>query len=103
MASEILVPGLPPRRPGWVEWVTTTDHKKIGLLYLFTTAFFFLVGGVEALLMRIQLGTPNNTFLDPDTYSALFTLHGTTMVFLVVVPIAAAFGNYLVPLMIGAR
>jgi cytochrome c oxidase subunit I len=103
MASEILVPGLPPRRPGWVEWITTTDHKKIGLLYLFTTAFFFLVGGVEALLMRIQLGTPNNTFLDPDTYSALFTLHGTTMVFLVVVPIAAAFGNYLVPLMIGAR
>jgi cytochrome c oxidase subunit I len=103
MASEILVPGLPARRPGWVQWVTTTDHKKIGILYLFTTAFFFLVGGVEALLMRIQLGTPNNTFLDPDTYSALFTLHGTTMIFMVVVPIAAAFGNYLVPLMIGAR
>ena len=71
----------------------TTDHKKIGILYLFTTAFFFLVGGVEALLMRIQLGSPDNTFLDPTTYSQLFTLHGTTMIFLVVVPIAAGFGE----------
>jgi cytochrome c oxidase subunit I len=101
--SEILVHDVPERRQSWIDWVTTTDHKKIGLLYLFTTAFFFLVGGVEALLMRIQLGTPDNTFLDPNTYNALFTLHGTTMIFLVVVPIAAAFGNYLVPLMIGAR
>src|SRR3954452_659282 len=101
--SEILVSELPQRRAGWIDWVTTTDHKKIGILYLFTTVFFFLVGGVEALLMRIQLGTPDNTFLDPNTYNALFTLHGTTMVFLVVVPIAAALGNYLVPLMIGAR
>src|SRR3954469_1498984 len=101
--SEILVSELPQRRAGWIDWVTTTDHKKIGILYLFTTVFFFLVGGVEALLMRIQLGTPDNTFLDPNTYNALFTLHGTTMVFLVVVPIAAAFGNYMVPLMIGAR
>jgi cytochrome c oxidase subunit I len=101
--SEILVRGLPQRRAGWIDWVTTTDHKKIGILYLFTTAFFFLVGGVEALLMRIQLGTPDNTFLDPTTYNALFTLHGTTMIFMVVVPIAAGFGNYLVPLMIGAR
>jgi cytochrome c oxidase subunit I len=101
--SEILVHDVPRDRAGWIGWVTTTDHKKIGILYLFTTAFFFLVGGVEALLMRIQLGTPDNTFLDPNTYNALFTLHGTTMIFMVVVPIAAAFGNYLVPLMIGAR
>ena len=101
--SEILVRELPQRGASWVDWVTTTDHKRIGILYLFTTVFFFLVGGVEALLMRIQLGTPDNTFLDPNTYNALFTLHGTTMIFLVVVPIAAAFGNYLVPLMIGAR
>ena len=93
----------PSARAGWIDWVTTTDHKKIGILYLFTTAFFFLVGGVEALLMRIQLGSPDNTFLDPTTYNQLFTLHGTTMIFLVVVPIAAGFGNYLVPLMIGAR
>ena len=61
------------------------------------------MGGVEALLMRIQLGSPDNTFLDPTTYNQLFTMHGTTMIFLVVVPIAAGFGNYLVPLMIGAR
>jgi cytochrome c oxidase subunit I len=101
--SEILVRDVPQRRASWIDWVTTTDHKKIGILYLCTTAFFFLVGGVEALLMRIQLGTPDNTFLDPQTYNALFTLHGTTMIFMVVVPVAAAFANYLVPLMIGAR
>jgi cytochrome c oxidase subunit I len=101
--AELLVRGMPQRRAGWIDWVTTTDHKKIGILYFFTTAFFFLVGGVEALLMRIQLGTPDNTFLDPNTYNALFTLHGTTMIFMVVVPVAAAFGNFLVPLMIGAR
>jgi len=103
-APEIIIHGEVPRdRARWIDWVTTTDHKKIGILYLFTTAFFFLVGGVEALLMRIQLGSPDNTFLDPTTYSQLFTLHGTTMIFMVIVPIAAGFGNYLVPLMIGAR
>ena len=100
---EILMHGLPERRKGWIDWVTTTDHKKIGILYLYTCAFFFLVGGVEALLMRIQLGAPDNTFLDPTTYNQLFTMHGTTMIFWVVVPIAAGFGNYLVPLMIGSR
>ena len=100
---EISVRGLPERRAGWIDWVTTTDHKKIGILYLFTTLFFFLLGGVEALLMRIQLGSPDNTFLDPTTYNQLFTMHGTTMIFLVVVPIFAGFANYLVPLMIGAR
>src|SRR6266545_7165720 len=103
MAPEISLRGFPERRARWVEWVTTSDHKKIGILYLFTTGFFFLVGGVEALLMRIQLGSADNTFLDPTTYNQLFTMHGTTMIFLVIVPIFAAFGNYLVPLMIGAR
>jgi cytochrome c oxidase subunit 1 len=100
---ELAVRGLPERRASWIEWVTTTDHKKIGILYFFATAFFFLIGGVEALLMRIQLGSADSTFLDPTTYNQLFTMHGTTMVFLVIVPIFAAFGNYLVPLMIGAR
>jgi cytochrome c oxidase subunit I len=100
---EISLSGFPERRANWIEWVTTSDHKKIGILYFFTTAFFFLVGGVEALLMRIQLGSADNTFLDPTTYNQLFTMHGTTMIFLVIVPIFAAFGNYLVPLMIGAR
>ena len=83
--------------------MTTVDHKRIGILYLFTTFLFFILGGVEALLMRIQLGVPDNTFLDPEKYNALFTLHGTTMVFLFVIPIMAGFANYMVPLMIGAR
>jgi len=100
---EVILDDLPSRRAGWIDWVTTTDHKKIGILYLFTTTFFFLVGGVEALLMRIQLGSPDSTFLDPTTYNQLFTLHGTTMIFMVIVPIAAGFGNFLIPLMIGAR
>jgi cytochrome c oxidase subunit 1 len=101
--AEIIVSGLPERRAPWIEWVTTTDHKKIGILYLFATAFFFLLGGVEAMLMRIQLGTADNTFLDPTTYNQLFTMHGTTMIFLFTVPVFAGFANYVVPLMIGAR
>ncbi len=88
---------------GWVSWVTTTDHKKIGIMYLVTTFVFFVLGGVEALLMRLQLGQADNTLLSPQTYNALFTMHGTTMIFLFVVPVWAGFGNYLVPLMIGAR
>ena len=92
-----------PEPKGWVSWVTTTDHKRIGILYLVTTFVFFLMGGVEALLMRVQLGAPDNTFLTPSTYNALFTLHGTTMIFLFVVPIMAGFANYFLPLMIGAR
>jgi cytochrome c oxidase subunit I len=101
--AEISVRGFPATRARWIDWVTTTDHKKVGVLYLFATAFFFALGGVEALLMRIQLGSPDSTFLDPTTYNQLFTLHGTTMIFLVVVPIFAGFANYLVPLMIGSR
>jgi len=88
---------------GWRSWVTTTDHKKIGIMYLVLTFVFFLLGGVEALLIRLQLAQADNTLLTPQTYNELFTMHGTTMVFLFVVPIMAGFGNYLVPLMIGAR
>jgi cytochrome c oxidase subunit 1 len=95
--------GLRERPRGWLEWLTTTDHKKIGLLYLFTTFVFFLLGGVEALIMRLQLAEPDNTLIAPETYNGLVTMHGTTMVFLFVVPVLAGFGNYLVPLMIGAR
>ncbi len=86
----------------WLEWVSTVDHKRIGLLYLFTTLFFFCVGGAEALLIRIQLAWPNNTFLSPDEYNQIFTMHGTTMIFLVVVPVLLGLANYLTPLMIGA-
>jgi cytochrome c oxidase subunit I len=91
-----------PRR-GWVSWLTTTDHKKIGILYLCTVLVFFVIGGVEALLMRIQLGVPENTFLTPEKYNEIMTLHGTTMIFLVIVPVWAGFANYFLPLMIGAR
>src|SRR5205814_3312591 len=73
------------------------------ILYLVTTLVFFGIGGLEALLMRIQLGTPRNTFLGPGAYDALFTMHGTTMVFLVVMPMLLGFANYIVPLQIGAR
>jgi cytochrome c oxidase subunit I len=90
-------------RPGWLGWVTTTDHKRIGVLYLLATFMFFLLGGTEALLLRLQLGAPNNTLLSPEKYNALMTMHGTTMVFLFVVPVWAGFANYMVPLMIGAR
>ena len=92
-----------PTRARWTEWFTTTDHKKIGILYIVTTFAFFLIGGVEALLMRLQLGAPNNNLLTPEHYNELFTLHGTTMIFLFVVPMMAGFANYFVPLMIGAR
>lgn len=88
---------------GLLSWIMTVDHKRIGILYLFSAFIFFLVGGIEALLMRIQLAQPDNKFLSPDVYNQIFTMHGTTMIFLVVMPLAAGFGNYLVPLMIGAR
>ena len=87
----------------WVDWVTTTDHKKIGIMYLIGTFVFFILGGVEALLMRLQLSVPNNTLITSEHYNQLLTLHGTTMVFLFVVPVMAGFANYFLPLMIGAR
>jgi cytochrome c oxidase subunit I len=95
-------PGAESER-GLLSWVATVDHKRIGLLYLFTTLFFFLVGGVEALLVRVQLAAPNGKFLSPQAYNQVFTMHGTTMIFLVVMPMLIGFANYLVPLMIGAR
>src|SRR6201994_3635808 len=87
----------------WVDWVLTTDHKKIGIMYLVLTFVFFIMGGVEALLIRTQLSVPNNTLISGEHYNELITLHGTTMIFLFVVPVMAGFGNYFVPLMIGAR
>jgi cytochrome c oxidase subunit I len=86
-----------------LSWVSTVDHKRIAILYMGTTLVFFAAGGVEALLMRIQLAFPNNRFLSPDAYNQLFTMHGTTMVFLVVMPLLTGLATYLVPLMIGAR
>src|SRR5919205_4389888 len=100
---QIVVHELKPPARGWVSWGTTTDHKKIGIMYLVTTFVFFVLGGVEALMMRLQLSQANNTLLTPQTFNELFTIHGTTMIFLFVVPVMAGFGNYFVPLMIGAR
>ncbi len=95
------------RRPtttrGLVGWLTTVDHKRIGILYGVTAFIFFLIGGIEALLMRVQLARPDGTFLSADMFNQLMTMHGTTMVFLVVMPLSAAFFNYFTPLMIGAR
>jgi heme/copper-type cytochrome/quinol oxidase subunit 1 len=88
---------------GWTSWITTTDHKRIGIMYMVTTFAFFCLGGVEALIMRLQLGAPDNTLVTPQTYNQLFTMHGSTMVFLFVVPMMAGLANYFVPLMIGAR
>ncbi len=93
----------PRQSKRWVDWVLTTDHKKIGIMYLVLTFVFFMLGGVEALLMRVQLSVPNNTLISSEHYNQLLTLHGTTMIFLFVVPVWAGFANYLLPLMIGAR
>jgi len=84
-------------------WIATVDHKRIGVMYGATAFLFFLIGGIEALVMRLQLATPNGTIVDADQFNRLFTMHGTTMVFLVVMPLSAAFFNLLIPLMIGAR
>ena len=104
VAAPFPAPAVEPVRPtGMLRWVTTVDHKDIGILYLLTSLAFGLCGGVEALLIRIQLSVPRNTFLGPDAYDAIFTMHGTTMIFLVVMPVLLGFANYIVPLQIGAR
>jgi cytochrome c oxidase subunit 1 len=89
--------------PGILGWFTDTDHKAIALRYVVTAFVFFLLGGIEAALMRIQLARPENHFLSPDLYNQVFTVHGTTMMFLFAVPIMTALGIYLVPLMVGTR
>jgi cytochrome c oxidase subunit I len=105
--TEAYVPAPPSRPPSrraviW-DWMTTVDHKKIGIMYGVTALFFFLVGGLQAVLIRIQLAQPEMRFLSADVYNQIFTMHGTTMVFLVGMPIAVAMFNYFVPLQIGAR
>jgi len=88
---------------GVVRWLTTTNHHEIGILYLANSFVFFLIGGVLALLMRAELAYPGPTIVDPNTYTELFTMHGTTMIFLVSIPILAGFGNLMVPPLIGAK
>ena len=95
------------RRPvestGWRSWAFTVDHKKIGIMYGVTAMIFFVVGGLEAGLIRLQLAGPEGSILSADKYNQMFTMHATTMVFLFVMPMAAAFANYFIPLQIGAR
>src|SRR4029079_19045545 len=93
---------------GWksgrvASWLVTVDHKRIGILYIATSLVWFVAGGILAVLMRTQLATPNETFLTKNSYNEVMTMHGTTMIFLVVIPILAGLANFLVPLMIGAR
>jgi len=102
------VESVQPYRADWrrgrlTSWLTTVDHKRIGILYIWTALMFFAAGGILALLIRAQLATPDEHFLTKQSYNQVVTIHGTTMIFLVIVPILAGFGNYLVPLMIGAR
>ena len=91
----------------WVEvvheWITTVDHKRLGILYIVYSLIFLVVGGIEATVIRIQLIRPHNDFLSPQVFNRMFTMHGTTMIFFVAMPILFGFANYLVPLMIGAR
>ena len=93
----------PTATTGWVSWLTTVDHKRIGIMYGVAALFFFVVGGLEALLIRAQLAGPNGEVLSADAYNQIFTMHGLTMVFFVVMPLGAAFMNYLLPLQLGAR
>ncbi len=93
----------PVASTGWKSWLFTVDHKKIGIMYGAAAMFFFVLGGIEALLIRLQLAAPNGKVLNADVYNQMFTMHATTMVFLFVMPMAAAFANYFIPLQIGAR
>jgi len=93
----------PTSKTGLISWLTTVDHKRIGFLYGLSALFFFLVGGVEALLIRIQLMVPNNHVLTAPQYNEMFTMHATTMIFLAIMPLSAAFFNFIMPLQIGAR
>jgi len=90
-------------RPGLWGWLTSTDHKSVATRYVATAFLFFLLGGLEAMVMRVQLARPENGLVDPDRYAQLFTMHGTTMMFLFGVPVQLAVATYLVPLMVGTR
>src|SRR3984957_15837701 len=85
------------------QWVTTVDHKRLGILYILYALVFLVIGGVEATIMRIQLIRPLSNFVSPQVFNRMFTMHGTTMIFFVAMPVLFGFANYLIPLMIGAR
>src|SRR6202007_1698234 len=106
-SNAITIPGVQIDEKPWVdtlhEWVTTVDHKRLGVLYVLYALGFLVVAGVEAVIIRIQLMYPHFNFVSPQVFNRMFTMHGTTMIFFVAMPVLFGFGNYLVPLMIGAR
>ena len=108
MSSDAMaIPSAEAAGQPWVqalhEWVTTVDHKRLGILYIVYALIFLVIGGVEAAIIRIQLMRPNNDFVSPQVFNRMFTMHGTTMIFFVAIPVLFGFANYLIPLMIGAR
>src|SRR4051812_21468511 len=108
MSSNVItIPGTQIEARPWVDelhqWVTTVDHKRLGILYILSALLFLAIGGVEALVIRIQLMHSHNNFVSPEVFNRMFTMHGTTMIFFVAMPVLFGFANYLVPLMIGAR
>src|SRR5829696_9303334 len=102
-AAPVYAPTQPKEHTGLWSWLATTDHKRIGILYLYSSLGFFLWGGLEAGIIRLQLARPNGTLVSAELYNQLFTMHGTNMVFLAIMPLSAAFFNFLIPLQIGAR
>src|ERR1700747_959647 len=106
-SNAITIPGAQIEARPWVDelhlWLTTVDHKRLGILYILSALLFFVIGGVEALVICIQLMHSHNNFVSPEAFNRMFTMHGTTMIFFVAMPILFGFANYLVPLMIGAR
>ena len=102
MATTVLHPAAPTYRSNLYDWVTTTDHKKIGILYVVNSFLFFFIGGILAMLVRTELAFPELQFLTDQTYNEVFTMHATLMIFLFIIPMLAGFGNYVVPLQIGA-
>ena len=102
MATTALRPAVPAVRSGLYDWVTTTDHKKIGIMYVVNSFIFFFLGGILALGVRSELAAPGIQFFKEATYNQLFTMHASFMLFLFVIPMLAGFGNYVVPLQIGA-
>src|SRR6476660_8057927 len=106
-SNALTIPGNQIQARPWVDelhqWLTTVDHKRLGILYILSALLFLAIGGVEALIIRIQLMRSHNDFVSPEVFNRMFTMHGTTMIFFVAMPVLFGFANYLVPLMIGAR
>src|SRR6201989_1282246 len=106
-SNAITIPDTQVQARPWVDelhqWLTTVDHKRLGILYILSALLFLVIGGVEALVMRVQLMHAHNNFVSPEVFNRMFTMHGTTMIFFVAMPVLFGFANYLVPLMIGAR